>query len=163
MTPIAVALACLLALSASSGHAQTLLNAELPRLGGGPSVSLNRCPKPRCLVIYLAPWCPVCRRNADFFLSVQDELEREWDVAARIAVGLSYESDLRKYAEGFGPETLLDLRKSIPVTGVPAFIVTDGSGRVLRQWAGVPVAGGAPSLEQVVERVLSAPPQGGGP
>ena len=102
------------------------------------TVKLDSCPTPKCLIIYVAPGCKICRVSTAF-LSAFDKYLLSRDVEARVVVGRGSAKAVEEYARAFGPDTLLDLRVKVPLRGgVPNFIVSDSSGAVLRTLPGVP-------------------------
>jgi hypothetical protein len=118
--------------------AGVLPQSPLPVLSGGEEVSLSRCPTEKCLTVYVAPWCGYCRASTGAVKALKEYL-RERNVSTRIVVGLDKEANLRDYAREFGPETVLDAGGAVAVQGgVPHFYISDRSGRVLRELAGVP-------------------------
>lgn len=59
-------------------------------------------------------------------------------VETRIVIGLDSPQPVQEYARVFGPETLLDLNESMRVSGVPHFYVSDATGRIINEVAGLP-------------------------
>ncbi|MBI5629373.1 MAG: hypothetical protein HY921_00645 [Elusimicrobia bacterium] len=118
---------------------QFSLDVTLPRLSGGEGKSLASCPTPKCLTVYVAPWCGYCRAATPTFLALRTYLQGQ-DVATRFVVGLSRGEDLRQYAQVFGPDTLLDPEGRLKLSGgVPHFVVSTRDGRILRDVAGYPM------------------------
>ena len=109
----------------------------LPKLDGSGSVSLASCPTPRCLAVYVAPWCHYCRAATPLIRELRQVL-RSQQVESWVVVGLDREPAVREYARSFGGDTLLDLQNAIEPGGVPHFYVLDNKGAVLRQIAGLP-------------------------
>jgi hypothetical protein len=99
---------------------------------GGPSVTWSSCPAAKCLTVYVAPWCGVCRASTGFFkarLGMERGVPRGWWSAGAAAGGR-----VRRVARA-----LLDAEGKVPLAGgVPQFIVTAADGRVLKRQPGVP-------------------------
>lgn len=116
---------------------RTFAGLRAPTLSSSAPQPLG-CSTPKCLTIYVAPWCPYCRAATPMILALRDYLKKH-GVDMRVIVGLDKERPVRKYAEVFGPDTFLDTDGRIqPPGGVPNFIVSDASGRVLRSLGGAP-------------------------
>jgi thiol-disulfide isomerase/thioredoxin len=109
-----------------------------PTLGSSEAVSLETCRTAKCLTVYVAPWCPHCRAATPMILALRDYLKTR-GVETRVIVGLDNMDAVRAYAQAFGQDTFLDAEGRIgPSGGVPAFFVSDASGRVLYQQNGAP-------------------------
>lgn len=104
----------------------------------GASVDWSSCPAAKCLTVYVAPWCGVCRASTGFIKAFVAAMERA-GVPARVVVGRGDPGQVAEYARDFGPGALLDAEGKVPLTGgVPQFIVTAQDGRVLKRQPGVP-------------------------
>lgn len=110
---------------------------ELPVLGSPGTVVLDACPTPRCLTVYVSPWCPHCRRSGPVIKAVEDDVRRR-GVTARVIVGDDTDRAVRAYAAYFGPGTLLDPGALFPQDGVPTAYVSDAQGRILSKTFGLP-------------------------
>ncbi len=100
-------------------------------------VSLKSCPTEKCLSIYMAPWCGVCRASTDLVKELQPWLA-ERGVASRVIIGKDRPDEIEKYARVFGPDTLVDMDGTVPIKGgVPQFLVSDGQGNILKAQPGV--------------------------
>lgn len=105
---------------------------------GGPSVTWSSCAAAKCLTVYVAPWCGVCRASTGFLKAFVAAMERA-GVPSRVVVGRGAPDAVAEYARDFGPGALLDPGGKVPlVGGVPQFIVTSSDGRVLKRQPGVP-------------------------
>ena len=116
----------------------------LDALGGGAE-SLAKCPTGRCLTVVVAPWCGYCRAATPLLLELRALLKKR-GFATRFVVTMDEPRNLREYAAVFGKETLLDENSLIRTRGVPAFLVSDADGTVLRSIAGAPQTGDAPAV-----------------
>ena len=106
----------------------------------GKETFLPSCAKPKCLTVYVAPWCPACRSATGVIKGLQSHLAGA-GVDVRVVVGADDEVKVRAYAAEFGDKTLLDPEKRWSVGGVPHFLVSDQDGGVHAKqagaWAGI--------------------------
>lgn len=106
----------------------------------GKETFLPACAKPKCLTVYVAPWCPACRNATGIIKDLQSHLTQV-GVDVRVVVGADEENKVRAYASEFGNKTLLDPDKRWSVGGVPHFFVSDQDGGVhfksAGAWAGI--------------------------
>lgn len=113
------------------------------------------CAAQKCLTVYVAPWCGVCRASTDFINAVTAFLNKN-GVPARVVVGKDSPAAVAAYAADFGPGTLLDPEGRVPLAGgVPQFIVTSADGRVLKRQPGVPGIVAPPIPEEDVRRLAN--------
>lgn len=127
----------------------------LAAAAGGAPVVWNTCAGPKCLTVYVAPWCGVCRASTDFINAVTAYLNKH-GVTARVVVGKDSPEAVAEYARSFGPGTLLDPEGRVPLAGgVPQFIVTAGDGTVIKRQPGVPRIVRPPIAEQDVRLLIS--------
>ena len=134
------------------------------RLGGGPlvlstlsgeKVAWGSCPAAKCLSVYVAPWCGVCRASTPFINAVVAYLNAH-GAPARVVVGQGTPEQVAAYAKDFGPGTLLDPGGRVPLAGgVPQFIVTAADGTVLKRQPGVPRIIPPPIAEADVRELAS--------
>lgn len=111
---------------------------SLARLDGGEAPRLESCSTPKCLTIYVAPWCGVCVRSTPFLKTFRTYLT-DRGVETRVIVGQGAVAEVRAYAKEFGPDTLIDPQaKAAGKRGVPNFTVSDNKGRILTIRPGVP-------------------------
>mgnify|MGYP001595734713 CR=1 FL=1 len=127
----------------------------LAAAAGGAPVVWNACAAPKCLTVYVSPWCGVCRASTDFINAVTAYLNKH-GVPARVVVGKDDPQAVAEYARSFGPGTLLDPEGRVPLAGgVPQFIVTAGDGSVIKRQPGVPRIVRPPIPEQDVRLLIS--------
>ena len=105
--------------------------------GAQGKIALDECPTSTCLTVYVAPWCPHCRATGPLIRAVRENAAFR-GVTTRIVVGMDEQEAVEKYADEFGPETLLDLQRRFKVGSVPAVYVSDNSGRILKEFHGLP-------------------------
>lgn len=139
MRPLALALALLAAAGCSggSGDGAPLPDVRLRTLGGATGESLATCPTAKCLTVLVAPWCGVCHQVTPDVVRLRRWLG-EHGVSSRVVVGLASLEDIKPFAERFGPDALLDPDGAVKARGVPLFVVTDRSGKVLKTVPGFP-------------------------
>ncbi|MFH1723447.1 MAG: hypothetical protein ABII00_02380 [Elusimicrobiota bacterium] len=118
--------------------AESFSGVKLAAVGSSEGVELGSCPTPKCLTVYVAPWCGVCRSSTALINGLKAWLG-ERGVQTRVVVGMGQPAEVEEYAREFGPETLVDPAGQVPVAGgVPQFIVSDASGEILKRMPGVP-------------------------
>ena len=121
----------------------------------GESVDWSACAAPKCLTVYVAPWCGVCRASTPFINAVVAFLNAR-GLPARVVVGQGTPEQVAAYARDFGPGTLLDPGSRVPLAGgVPQFIVTSADGAVLKRQPGVPRIIPPPIHEEDVRQLAS--------
>ena len=114
----------------------TLPEVSLVAVGSLEPVALDACATPKCLTVYVAPWCPHCR-NASANINTLRAFLKEKGIDTRIIVGNDTESEVEQYAESFGKGTLLDANKTFKFSGgVPHLFVSEDGGRILKDMAG---------------------------
>ena len=101
----------------------------------GKTTYLPDCAKPKCLTVYVAPWCPACSNATATIQGLQSHLAAQ-GVPVRVIVGRDEESKVRAYAKDFGEKTLLDPDAQWEVKGVPHFTVSDDLGGIVTDEAG---------------------------
>ncbi|WP_144395320.1 TlpA family protein disulfide reductase [Pleionea sediminis] len=103
------------------------------RLAGGP------CQAEKCLTIYVAPWCPVCKRTAPMINQLVPAAEAK-GIEVDMIIGYDEESKLKSYAKNHPFTVLLDTERTFfnlaEVEAVPYFAVTDTDGNVLQELRG---------------------------
>ncbi|MFH2202236.1 MAG: hypothetical protein ABIJ96_03895 [Elusimicrobiota bacterium] len=118
--------------------ALSLAGHELRTLDGARTVDLGQCRTPRCVTIYVAPWCGICQRSTAFLNAVHKYLEAR-NIDTRIVVGRGNLENVKRYAPDFGPDALIDAEGKVPLQGgVPNFIVSTPTGEIIKTQAGVP-------------------------
>lgn len=129
--------AVLTALACAAKPRYALPDLKLPVLGGGAPLDLRACQAQKCLVAYVAPWCPHCREAAPYIVKLSDYLGPK-NIPTRVIVGQDQPEALEAYARVFGPATALDRNNEVAVNGVPHFFVIDHEGRLISEKAGFP-------------------------
>lgn len=116
---------------------------KLPRFAPGEPVMAQPvggpCAEPKCVVIFLAPWCPKCRESADSITALQRSLSAE-GVPIDIVIGDDSKAAVLAFAERFTVPVLLDfhseLFKGISLPGTPYLAVINPEGVVINDLAG---------------------------
>jgi thiol-disulfide isomerase/thioredoxin len=103
--------------------------------------------KSRCVVVYLAPWCPYCNRS----IGTIQELRAQWkdrDVGILPVIGRDTVAEIQAMAARVGEGSYVDLDasffKKTGVQGVPAWFLINDQGKLLKTFLGAP--GNAPTL-----------------
>jgi len=131
----------------------SLAGLELKTLGGAETVDLGKCPTPKCLTVYVSPWCGVCRRSTAFINELRKYLAAN-NVTTRVIVGRGRPENIESYAPEFGPGTLVDAAGAFPLQGgVPNFIISNAEGRVLKSQPGVPGIYSPPFPEDLMRQM----------
>lgn len=90
------------------------------------------CPKSRCLLIYVAPWCPSCKQLNITMVALRDELEAE-GVQVDFVIGMDKMPKLQAYSAGYNKTVMLDdqgFHKKAKIKAVPYFAVVNRRGNV---------------------------------
>jgi thiol-disulfide isomerase/thioredoxin len=101
-------------------------------VGGG-------CLSEKCLVVYVAPWCPTCRKLAPAIEGLVNDVKRD-GYSTAVVVGKDNEASISNYAEKFSFSVLTDVNgayyRKLDLKGVPYFAVTDSQGKLLQDLYG---------------------------
>lgn len=150
MRPLLALLLSCAVLTACQKRPVASADLRLPTLAAGEA-SPGACPAERCLTVYVAPWCGICRVSTPLLKAVRERLAAR-GVPVRFIVGKDSPEAVRAYAAEFGPETMLDLSAEVPLRGgVPNFTVLDSSGTVLKSVAGVPALHRPPFSQELLD------------
>lgn len=116
----------------------SLAGIVLRTVDGKTARDMGDCSSPKCLTMYVAPWCGICRRSTGVIAALRDHLN-EQGIETRVVVGRDSPGEVRAYALEFGDGTFTDASGVFPIKGgVPNFIVSDPQGGVLKVSPGVP-------------------------
>jgi thiol-disulfide isomerase/thioredoxin len=96
-----------------------------------------------CLVVYVAPWCGPCNASLPGDVALAEHLaEKGWET--HFVVGMDREKACLEMARRLGRPARLDLdgrwAKAANVRGVPHFLVTTPSGKIVKRQAGAYLA-----------------------
>ena len=96
-----------------------------------------------CLVVYVAPWCGPCRSSLPGDVALADHL-RTKGYETVFVVGMDEEPACLDMTRQIGRPTLLDTdgrwAKAAGVRGVPHFLVTTPTGKIVKRQAGAYIA-----------------------
>jgi hypothetical protein len=120
----------------------SVLDVDLPTADGNAMVWLAGCPTAKCLTIYVAPWCGVCREGSGAIKALSAHLTGR-GITTRIVVGRDSISSVASYASEFGSKTLLDPDEKVALRGVPHFFVSSEGGSILFEKSGMYTDGSA--------------------
>jgi len=97
------------------------------------------CITEKCLIVYIAPWCPTCRRITPTIIALVSEMEKE-GITVTLVVGKDKPKNIIAYANKFPFPVLTDANGSYfskaELIGVPYFAVTNRKGEVLNDYFG---------------------------
>lgn len=96
-----------------------------------------------CLVVYVAPWCGPCNASLPGDVALAEHLaERGWET--HFVVGMDKEKACLEMARRIGRPARLDTdgrwARAANVRGVPHFLVTTPSGKIVKRQAGAYMA-----------------------
>lgn len=101
-------------------------------VGGG-------CAAEKCLVVYVAPWCPACRQATTMINGLTKSVESA-GYNTQVIVGSDHIDALKLYAAEFSDTVLLDVNRQffseVNVKAVPYFAVIDWRGNILKELRG---------------------------
>ncbi len=97
------------------------------------------CSTDRCLTIYVAPWCPYCTQLTPVIDQMARDLQSE-GVSVALIVGSDSLGKVKAYAKKYSVPVYEDANgdyyRSIGVTAVPYFAVTNASGKIVETMLG---------------------------
>lgn len=97
------------------------------------------CLRNRCLTIYLAPWCPYCRKSHAAILDAVKQLEAR-GITTSIVLGMDKPEALVAYAADFPFPVYFDSNKAyfkkLGMKGVPHSIVWLPGGKIVKNESG---------------------------
>jgi hypothetical protein len=113
-----------------------------------PSDAPDTCfGKMRCVVVYVAPWCPVCHAAIGFIKEAAHVADQNINAGIKVVIGNDEPQKIRRMAEQIGLPAYLDDRgtfgEKMGVEAFPTWIITDRNGNVVRRFAS-----GAPQLPE---------------
>jgi hypothetical protein len=99
------------------------------------------CAKERCLLVYLAPWCPQCRRAHSVILEAAEHL-RAQGIETTVVIGLDDRAEIEAYARDFPFPVYLDpdrkFYEQLDTRGVPYFALWQRDRKIIEDIAGRP-------------------------
>jgi thiol-disulfide isomerase/thioredoxin len=116
-----------------SVHDENALTESTDIVGG------SSCLAEKCLIVYVAPWCPSCKRVMPTLISLVDELKKD-GMTAKVVVGYDSPEKIAAYAKNFPFPVLTDANasyyKEAGLVGVPSFFVINSTGEILTDYFG---------------------------
>lgn len=113
-------------------HDQNSIHQRSDYVGGG-------CATDKCLIVYLAPWCPTCQKITATIISLASEMEKE-GMTVTVVVGKDKLQKITAYANRFPFPVLTDANGSYftkaEMVAVPYLAVTNSKGEVLNDYSG---------------------------
>ena len=101
--------------------------------------------KQRCVLVYVAPWCPACKVAIGFIKQLREYLSRANKVGLQVVVGLDKEESLRNMAESIGGVVYIDregrMKRAAGIGGIPSWVVWNWERKVVARTAGAPSGG----------------------
>jgi thiol-disulfide isomerase/thioredoxin len=99
----------------------------------------GRCPKEKCLIIMMTPWCPKCQEIQPVISILSNKLSED-DIPVSVVIGDDAEKNIREFASKFESRVLIDpqnqLFSRISIPGTPYFAVVNRDGVVVNDLAG---------------------------
>lgn len=99
----------------------------------------DNCYAEKCLIVYVAPWCPICHKVSPTIKSLVKQLEAE-GVSATVIVGKDRASAVTAYADTFPFPVLLDANggfyNSANLKGVPYYAVINSNAEIVNDFYG---------------------------
>lgn len=99
------------------------------------------CARERCLLVYLAPWCPQCRRAHSVILEAAEHL-RAQGIETTVVIGLDDRAEIEAYARDFPFPVYLDpdrkFYEQLDTRGVPYFALWQRDRKIIEDIAGRP-------------------------
>jgi thiol-disulfide isomerase/thioredoxin len=115
------------------------------------SVVGGKCSTDKCLVIYVAPWCPACQRMKSTITRLLDAVETNGH-SVTLVVGMDKEAELIRHGASYARRVVLDVKgdfqKRAKIKGVPYFAVTNSKGEIVNE-----ISGGTPSVVEMRSRL----------
>lgn len=119
------------------GYKAMFTHSLSPELLSNISTNDSQCSnKSHCVIFYLAPWCPSCKKILPYIDSFAEVLP-EYDAGLEIIIGWDSQNKLEHMAEKISIPVIYDLEKKydeeLKVKKVPAIILIDQNGTILKQ------------------------------
>lgn len=97
----------------------------------------------RCVAVYLAPWCPQCRKSGELVQALRARAAATGGrLGVQVIVGRDEPPALERYARELGGPVSFDddggFFRQLGASGVPIWVSWDADGRILERMAGRP-------------------------
>jgi len=117
---------------------------------------VDRClGKERCIVVYVAPWCPACESIQGCLKEAVALTEGMPDFGVDVVMGYDKEEKLEAGAVGIGAgvyvDTTGDIRRALRVKSLPTFFAVNRQGKILHHVAGAPRDCDLDSIKQMLK------------
>ncbi len=129
---------------------------QLPQTFLKPVMKNNFDPcwkKERCIIVYLAPWCPSCTAAKSFLIKAREKIVQNKKVGIKLIIGSAEESSLLKMAASFGNQVYLDTKsefsQAVGIRGVPSLLITDINGKIIDRDLSAHLVGNMPEDELI--------------
>ncbi len=107
----------------------------------------GECENDKCLIVYVAPWCPSCKSLTPMINDLVSELGRD-GISSKVVIGKDSMDNVLDYSKRYDMAILADANgrffSRLGAKGVPYFAVTDGSGKRVSE-----MSGGYKSVDQM--------------
>ena len=104
-----------------------------------PKVIADNCLADECLIVYVSPWCPTCKKIRPTIIALVETLRKEGKSASLI-VGKDKANRVTAYAKNFPFPIIEDPTgiywKEMKMAGVPYFAVINNKGKILKDHFG---------------------------
>ena len=104
-----------------------------------PKVIADNCLVDECLIVYVAPWCPTCKKIRPTIIALVEALKKEGK-SVTLIVGKDKPQRVTAYAKNFAFPILEDPTgiywKEMKMVGVPYFAVINSKGKILNDHFG---------------------------
>ena len=98
--------------------------------------------KRRCMVAFVAPWCPACHASIPFLLSLKRMVAASSDLGMQIVIGAGEMASLQEMGKEFGEPVYYDpsgkMQAAMGGGGIPRWVVIDANRKVLNYGSGLP-------------------------
>lgn len=116
--------------------------------------------KERCLVAYLATWCPACHGATGFIKGLNTYLAKNYRVGLKVIIGGGDQSEIKEMARQIGIAAFMDdegkFAAKLGGFGVPHWWLVDNKGMAIRQSSGSHAEFNDTTRKEFAERVLGA-------
>jgi thiol-disulfide isomerase/thioredoxin len=97
------------------------------------------CKQDKCLIVYVAPWCPSCKSLTPMINELVKSASND-GVKATVVIGKDAMAKVLNYSKHYDAPILADANgsffKQIGARGVPYFVVTDSNGKRMSEMSG---------------------------
>lgn len=114
------------------------------------------CPgKAQCVIVFIAPWCPVCEASIPFIAALNNSLKINPGIGLEVIIGNDELESIITSAKKVGGSVRLDVNDEFlmaaSITSFPTWLLVDRHRRVLTRFSGGAPTGGDFSHKQLQE------------